>query len=589
MKSTSMRILGMALLLGALATPAFAGGPNYLFGPYDPYVWHLDHWPGGAVPVVTDLGGFGLLDNAQTNGWTVGAWDQWNNVPSSAFRAQIVGDVGTIFGLADITLANVAQVFPAFNGGGITVVYDYDGQIFKNYLGIPSVLGISLAEFGIPGTNEFLENTTFLNGYMMYFNDLDGAGFSGVFTHEFGHALNLRHSSVNGPVRNSNVNDAPLPRGCTSGQPYPGGPGVGPSVQQNETMYPFSDQRITGTSRYMFTVDKMDDIQAISDLYPEPSWPESHGTVKGTVDFLTKILGNGSGPTEQISGVNMIARNIADPYNDFVSITTGEYTRGNLGADGSYEIHGLTPGATYVVYTENLLSGAYPVPRLLTLPGPEEWWNGANESGDGRTDDRCAWTGIPASAGSVATADITFNKVKGAPVMTIANFPGTPTDITADGSLMVGNTSGSKDYWTWTGEGNPTFVTTGGAAAFGGIPSISDDGTKIAGQAYAANGVANWGIWQNGAWTVLPPPPTDPPGGSPCNFPPRAPAFTGAPFRTSRGTARRSSARPIPGGACRRESARPSGPRRPAGKSFPRIPCSPTRRAALTPSATTAR
>ena len=154
----------------------------------------------------------------------------------------------------------------------------------------------------------------------------DSAGFSGVFTHEFGHSLNLRHSQANGAVQPQSVFDAPLPYGCTG--PYPGRPGVGPNVPRVVTMYPFLDQRTTGTSRYMFTVDKMDDIQAISDLYPEPSWPGSHGTVKGTVNFLAKILGNGTGPAEQISGVNMIARNIADPYNDFVSTTTGEYTRG---------------------------------------------------------------------------------------------------------------------------------------------------------------------------------------------------------------------------------------------------------------------
>lgn len=510
MRTRTMRTLGMTLLFGALATPALAGGPNNIYDNLNkiPYVWKMEHWTGGAVPVFTDLGGLGLLTNAQANGWTVAAWDQWNTVPSSTFRAQVFGDVG-VLGLGDITAANVAQVFFVPNGGGVTVVYDEDGDIFTNYLGIPSVLGIAFTEFAVPDTNELFEGTVFLNGDRMVFNDLDGTGFSGVFTHEFGHALNLRHTQANGAVQNQTTVDAPLPYGCTG--PYPGSPGVGPNVQQVETMYPFLDQRITGTSRYMFTVDRMDDIQAISDLYPAPGWPESHGTVKGTVDFLTKILGNGTGPTQQISGVNMIARNIADPYNDFVSTTTGEYTRGEGPADGSYELHGLTPGATYVVYTDNILSGGFPVPRLITLPGPEEWWNGALESGNGETDNRCAWTGIPASAGSVTTADITFNRVKGAPIVTIPFALGNVTDITADGSLMVGVSegSGSDEYFTWTGEGNPTFVTTGGAAHFGGNPSISDDGTKIAGQAYDASHVAHHGIWQNGAWTLLPPPPVN--------------------------------------------------------------------------------
>ena len=38
------RILGAALLLGAVATPALAGGPNYMYDEANkvPYRWHLD-------------------------------------------------------------------------------------------------------------------------------------------------------------------------------------------------------------------------------------------------------------------------------------------------------------------------------------------------------------------------------------------------------------------------------------------------------------------------------------------------------------------------------------------------------------------
>jgi hypothetical protein len=51
------RSLGVALLLGAAATSAWAGGPNYTFDYANriPYVWHPENWPGGAVPVYTDL------------------------------------------------------------------------------------------------------------------------------------------------------------------------------------------------------------------------------------------------------------------------------------------------------------------------------------------------------------------------------------------------------------------------------------------------------------------------------------------------------------------------------------------------------
>src|SRR5262249_36164515 len=163
------------------------------------------------------------------------------------------------------------------------------------------------------------EGTTFINGSTIASNDPTGTAFSGVFTHEFGHALNLRHSQVNGAIRG--IGDAPFPYGCTN-QPYAGAPGVGPTNPHIETQDRFLNQVPGGTAQGMFTVDRLDDIAAISDLYPAPGWPENHGTIQGTISYLTKILGNGTGPSEQITGVNVIARNLADPYNDFISTTS---------------------------------------------------------------------------------------------------------------------------------------------------------------------------------------------------------------------------------------------------------------------------
>ena len=72
---TLMRLLGAALTLGVVATPALAGGPNYMYDEANklPYRWHLDSWPNGAVPVHTDLGGLGLMDNTMTTNWVIGA------------------------------------------------------------------------------------------------------------------------------------------------------------------------------------------------------------------------------------------------------------------------------------------------------------------------------------------------------------------------------------------------------------------------------------------------------------------------------------------------------------------------------------
>jgi hypothetical protein len=503
-----VKAFGAALLAGVAATAAFAGGPNYMHDEANkvPNRWHLDRYPNQAVPVYTDLGGLGLMNNAQTTEWVRKAWEQWSNVPTSRFKAQIIGDV-SLLGLGDITPANVSQVYPKFNGGGVTVVYDYDGTIFRDYLGLgrSSVLGIAFTEYKAEGSDEILEVTVFINGFMQWVNDTDGSGMSGVMTHEFGHAANLAHSQANGAVFNTQTRDYPRPYGCPTG-PYAGGLASGPTKEQIETMYPFLDNRITGTSKFQFTVDKLDDIAAISDLYPEPGWPENYGTVTGTIKSLTKILGNGTGPEKQVTGVNVIARNVADPYNDFTSVVSGGLTRGFAGEDGTFELHGLTPGAQYVLYVDNLSAGAFPYPRMLALPGPEEWYNADLESGNGETDDRCAWTPITVAAQTTQTADITFNRVKGAPSITYMNFIGGLQSMSADGSILAGNSANMSSYWMWS-EANG-YQQIGGFAPVGGRGTLSADGSKFAGNYRDTDGIVKWGIRDNatGTWQVVPTP-----------------------------------------------------------------------------------
>jgi hypothetical protein len=217
--------------------------------------------------------------------------------------------------------------------------------------------------------------------------------------------------------------------------------------------------------------------------------------------------------SRSVTSVNLIARNLADPYNDFISAVSGGLTRGANGPDGTFAMHGLTPGAQYVLYVDTINKGGYPYPSVGILPGPEEWYNGALESGDGTTDDRCAWTAIPVTAHTSNTADITFNRVKGQPSFRfLLDFPAgsnIPTTISADGSIILGTRLSLDGYWMWSDAGG--YKEIGGFARGGGLPGISDDNSKISGN-IIENGVYKWGLYDvaTQTWTGITPPATTP-------------------------------------------------------------------------------
>jgi uncharacterized membrane protein len=164
-----------------------------------------------------------------------------------------------------------------------------------------------------------------------------------------------------------------------------------------------------------------------------------------------------------------------------------------------------------VIYTDNLLIGAFSVPRLVVLPGPEEYFNGEMESGDSALDDVCAWSTIPVRPGAPFTADMTFNRYAGAPTLIVAPFLSYPSDITADGSVVVGGLSNlDGPVFRWDVNAG-TFEDIGGFRV--GTPSISDDGTKIASSIQDRDGFIKAAIYENGRWTVIPPVP----GSTPCD------------------------------------------------------------------------
>ncbi len=494
MTTASRRRALIACLAFWLGSAAIAGGPLYTYDPANriPYAWNMASWPNGLVPIYTDLGSLGPLTNEQARSLVVNAAWEWSSVPTSSFRAVVAGDFASL-GLGDITSANIGSIIGTFNGGGIHVVYDDDGSILSNYFGVPptSVLGITDIEDVAADSAEVLEAYMVLSGPGVRLDDPNGTGFAGVVTHEMGHALNLAHSQANGATLPSTDLDPPQPPGC--GAPWTGAP----NDTQCETMYPFITPEPGATGEFMASVHQLDDKAALSDIYPALGWPQATGTIRG------QILDSSGNP---VIGINVIARNVADPFHDCTSYISGQVSKGDAGPDGSFVINGLTPGAGYVLYVDQLTSGAFSVPTPIVLPGPEEYFNGAMESANGATDDRCAWSPVVVTAGAPVSIAIAFDHIPGAPTFITApdlSVSTVPTDITPDGSVVVGGAGL---------DGSPVFrwdLNSGAFDILGGIMlgnvGISDDGLKITANVVdPIDGVNKAAIYENDTWTVLP-------------------------------------------------------------------------------------
>jgi hypothetical protein len=390
--------LGLAMAAGA----AQAAGPLFLTEGTDPQPLRWDT-SGGPIPVWTDGGDVFTYDFdgvtpfitvERADEITAFAFEQWSNVPSSTFSAEIAGTIESQTGIDDVTGANADQIYFVENGYGFWVLYDTDGSILSDYFGVPSsVLGIAFPEFADENGN-IIEATAVMNGFAVRANDPNGDQFAGVFTHEFGHAINLAHTQTNGQIAYFSSAFAPLYPGVKDCGPFP----TLSDPEDIETMYPFLDPGgIRGVAQS--TVNHPDDVASISDLYPAPGYAASTGSISG-------VLRLKDGKTE-FSGINVVARNVDDLYGDAVSGLTGDLTQGQIGPDGRYTINNLVPGEQYVVYIEQIRAGGYSTtPRRLVSTA--EYWNDA-ESNDPATDGVCDATPILAEAGVTKQADITFN------------------------------------------------------------------------------------------------------------------------------------------------------------------------------------
>jgi hypothetical protein len=486
-------VLRCAFLAAAcvIAGPAFAGGPLWLVPVGDslkPARWegtvkvYLDKGPlnvgseclrdPNTYECVLDGNGnpvYPVLDQQAGDDLVASTLAQWSGVSTSSFRAVVAGRSPV-----NITGANVWNYIGKYNGGGIQTIYDADNSVIMELTGGNGygVLGIASPEYlSDQNPTQIIEGWQVIGG--SFLSATSTGPISGVVTHEFGHAINLAHTQTNGfYARNQGYPDFGIPDGADQAGPDQCGHVVPvyPAADDIETMYPVINPYPDSTrynSPQMATVNVADDRAALSSIYPAPGYAATTGTLKGRV-----VAKDG---TSQLTGINVIARRVdqGKPF-DAMSRISGDLTQGLLGPDGNFVMTGLVPGASYIVYIDEIGLGGYSTPKAILL-GSEEYWD-SGESGDATVDDACASTLITVAAGEVRQIQIALNGIRRAPTFTHIPYV-LVSNLSDNGQQLVGvYGTFQSPFWVWDKTSGQSYL--GGSGFLG---AISGNGRVVGG------------------------------------------------------------------------------------------------------------
>ena len=340
----------------------------------------------------------------------------WNNVSTAQ---NVFGSLSS--SSADLTGANFGTAWGSLTGDGRQeVILDEDGSAFAAAgVAAEGVNGSALRSTTISGgqgviTDAFL----ILNGTK---SDFDRRSTE---VHELGHLQGLSHSSV-GMHNSASFESEALDKISVAAVP---------------TMHPFS---VAGTARRTL---EPDDIASLSELYPEPAFASSLGTIEGTVTRC--------GSTGAVTGANVRAVNTAN-----TNIQLSRFSGFDGNDTGHFVIKGLPPG-TYRLVIEPMGANGFSsgkfgsLPRSMDVDFSTEYHNPPSE--DDCTEE-LPDTAVAVAAGAGAVENNKNFKVGGADLAFVVDDTGSMgPEIGAVRTILSGFVSVMDAITSTTGLAFPT-------------------------------------------------------------------------------------------------------------------------------------
>jgi hypothetical protein len=335
------RILAVAVLLICTAVASHAGGPAFVAGSgYNPGVeGNPLLWANGSVEYFTNPGALSpILTEAQADALVAAAFSAWTTIPGAALTASQGGHLAedvsgsNIATNGDGVVTAPADITPSATGTPVGIVYDYDGTVTDAILGEGAGdLEDCFTNAVYGGPDNFSASGNIVHA-LVVINGVCAATSAQLpdvqyrLVRVLGRTVGLGWSQANLNV----LTGSPPPTSAD----YAGFPVM-------HFKDPISCVPIT-TCYPNPGVPAMDDMDALTRLYPGGENPQPAGRIYGRV-YFTGASGNAAQPMQ---GVNVVARLIVNgqPSRQYVAASvSGFLFCGNAGniIDGYLDANGL--------------------------------------------------------------------------------------------------------------------------------------------------------------------------------------------------------------------------------------------------------